>query len=109
MGRSSLNRLNKTDMPVTRERVIEELETIMDPELGLDVWTLGLIYDISFEEERYVKITMTYTTPLCPYGPALKQDITDGLHGLGFKAVEIEVTFNPPWTPSEQLRVMMGV
>lgn len=94
---------------LTRERIIEELETVMDPEIGLDLWTLGLIYDITFEDEKYVKITMTYTTPMCPFGPALKQEVADAMYGLEFKAVEVEVTFDPPWKTPENLREMMGV
>lgn len=94
---------------MTRERVIEELETIMDPEIGLDLWTLGLIYDIQFQDEEYIKIVMTYTTPLCPYGPILKQEIVDSLRELGFKAVDIEISFDPSWKPPENLRAMLGI
>lgn len=94
---------------ITRERIIEELETVMDPEIGVDLWTLGLIYGIEFEDEKYIKITMTYTTPVCPYGPALKQEVMDAMHDLGFRAVEIDISFDPPWKPPQNLRAMLGV
>lgn len=94
---------------ITKERIIEELETIMDPEIGLDLYTLGLIYNIGIESEKHVKIIMTYTTPLCPFGPAIKNEVEDAMHDLGFQAVEIEVTFDPPWKPPANLRQMLGV
>ncbi len=94
---------------ITKERIIEELQTVFDPEIGLDVYTLGLIYDIEIVDEKHVKVTMTYTTPLCPYGPALNTEVTDAMRSLGFSKVELDVTFDPPWKPPENLREMMGV
>jgi len=92
----------------TKEQVIERLETIMDPEIHTDIWTLGLIYDIVIKGER-VHITMTYTTPMCPAGPMIQDEIRNELLSLGFSGVDIEVTFDPPWQPSSALRIMMGV
>lgn len=94
---------------ITKERVIEELETIYDPEINLDLWTLGLIYNIEIESETHVKITMTYTTPLCPFGPAIKNEVEDAMHSIGFQTAEIDVTFEPPWKPPEDLRTMLGL
>ena len=94
---------------MTKERVIEELETIIDPHIGIDIWTLGLIYDISIKGDRAICITMTYTTPLCPFGAQLQQQITDGMRGLGFVSVEIVVSFDPPWVAPEALRDALGV
>ncbi len=94
---------------VTKERIIEELKTIIDPEIGLDLWTLGLIYTIQIESDDAVKISMTYTTPLCPYGPALNAEVTNAMHDIGFKKAEVEITFDPSWKPPENLREMLGV
>lgn len=94
---------------LTKERVMQELETVMDPELGLDLVTLGLIYAVEVVSDKHVRIEMTFTTPLCPFGPALKQDVTESLYDLGCTAVEIEITFDPPWTPPTHLREMLGV
>lgn len=94
---------------ITKERVIEELETIMDPEIGLDLYTLGLIYNIEIENATHVKITMTYTTPLCPFGPAIKNEVEDAMHDIGFKSSEIDITFDPPWKPPANLRTMLGL
>ena len=94
---------------VTKERVIEELETVYDPELGLDVYTLGLIYSINIISDTEVNILMTYTTPACPYGPVLNNSITDALRGLGFNRTLIKLTFVPAWKPPANIREMLGL
>jgi metal-sulfur cluster biosynthetic enzyme len=92
-----------------REDIIGVLKEVYDPELGMDIWTLGLIYDISIEK-GIIKIRMTFTTPLCPYGPMLLEMIEDALKdNLKVKDVKIDVVFEPPWEPSEELRAMFGV
>ncbi len=94
---------------ITREQIIEQLETILDPELGVDIWTLGLVYDIEILSDEHVKITMTYTTPACPLGPQIQADLEDSLRSVGVKYVEVEITFEPPWKPPEDLRLIVGV
>ena len=95
---------------VQKESAIEILKEVYDPELNIDVWTLGLIYNIDIKENN-IKILMTFTTPLCPYGPALVEDIKRKLSSKiqDINSVNIEITFNPPWQPSEELRAMLGV
>jgi metal-sulfur cluster biosynthetic enzyme len=94
---------------VEKKDVINQLEKVMDPELMIDVWTLELIYDITIDENT-VEILMTYTTPMCPYGPQLKEDVREHVTDLeGVNTVEIEVTFTPRWEPSDELRAMFGV
>ena len=97
-----------TKSMLTKEKIIEALQTIKDPEIGLDVWTMGLIYNLEIKDD-VVNILMTYTTPFCPWGPELNQAITDGLKAVGAKEVKIEVTFDPPYKMPEGLRAMMGV
>jgi len=93
----------------TKEQVVEVLKTCYDPEIKMDVWTLGLIYDLKIEQDL-VKIKMTFTTPFCPYGEFLLYSIREEIMKLGgLKDVEIEVTFEPPWKPSEELKIMLGV
>lgn len=95
---------------VIKEEVIEVLKNTMDPELGIDLYTLGLIYEIDLDEEKQaLKITMTFTTPLCPYGPQMVGDIKGRFRALGIDNVEVEVVFDPPWEPSEEVREMLGV
>ncbi len=93
----------------TKDQVIEMLETIHDPEIGIDIWTMGLIYDIQIKSDKEIYILMTFTTPVCPYGPALKNEVIDNMRSLGFSAVEVEITFDPPWKPSQTLRDALGM
>lgn len=93
----------------TKESVIQLLETIIDPELNIDIYTLGLIYDIDIQDDTTVHITMTYTTPMCPAGPYLQDQIRNEMINLGFEHIAIEVTFDPPWEMSKELKVMFGL
>ncbi len=90
-----------------REEVVKVLETVIDPELGLDVWTLGLIYKIDIKEDE-IEIVMTFTTPACPYGPQLIEAIGTKLEPKAGR-VRIQITYDPPWIPSEELKEMLGV
>lgn len=92
-----------------KNKIIEILETVFDPELGIDVWTLGLIYDINIINEKTVKILMTYTSPMCPLGEEIQDDIKNSLKQAGFEDVKIEVTFSPPWMPNGELRSALGI
>ena len=93
-----------------KEKVIEVLKHTADPELGVDIWTLGLIYNVDVNEElETADIKMTFTTPLCPFGPQLVGDIKRGLLAIGLRDAQIEVVFDPPWVPPEGLREMLGV
>lgn len=98
-------KIKKTD----KNHVIEMLETVHDPELGIDVWTMGLIYDINIIDEKSIKILMTYTSPLCPLGEEIQEEIKKGMRQLGFKNIKIEVTFSPPWKPKPELRTALGI
>jgi len=91
-----------------QETIIEALQKVVDPEIGIDIYTLGLIYKIE-EKEDIVNITMTFTSPMCPYGPMLMQEIVEQLTAAGAKDVDITITFDPPWIPSPELREMLGV
>lgn len=93
-----------------KEQVIEAIKGCIDPEIGIDVYTLGLIYDLQIKEDGSVYVKMTLTTPFCPYGPELISDLKSRVAAVeGVTAVEVELTFDPPWQPSEELKAMMGV
>ena len=94
---------------ITQEKIIEALKLVEDPELHVDVWTLGLIYEHKIQPENKVFIKMTFTSPFCPFGPQLVDGIKEEITKLGAKEVEVEVTFDPPWEPTEELREMLGV
>lgn len=97
---------------VRKERVIKALKKVHDPEANIDIWGLGLIYKIEIERKK-VKILMTFTSPMCPYGPALMEDIrrqVSAIEGVG--EVIIELTFDPVWNPgkmSEEARIALGI
>jgi metal-sulfur cluster biosynthetic enzyme len=97
---------------VDKEQVIEVLKNVMDPEIEYDIWSLGLVYNIDIQESK-VKILMTFTSPMCPYGPALMDDVKRQLSAIDdVKEVEIEITFSPVWGPdkmSEEARIGLGV
>ncbi len=95
-----------TPTGIRDEDIIEKLKTVIDPHIGLDVWTLGFIYEITQRDDGSVHILMTLTTPMCPMEGSLKQDITYALKELGITAVEVETTFDPPWEPPEKVREM---
>ena len=96
----------------SKEQVIEVLKKVYDPEIQYDIWSLGLIYNIEIEGSK-VKILMTFTTPMCPYGPALLDDVRRQISAIdGVGEVEIELTFNPVWNPdkmTEEARMALGI
>ena len=93
---------------ISREEVIEALKKVVDPEIGIDIWTLGLVYEITLGEKT--KILMTLTSPMCPYGPQLLADVKERVGELKeVKEVEVELTFEPVWEPSEEVKLMLGV
>ena len=104
--------MNYTSVMVDEEQVIEVLKKVMDPEINYDVWSLGLIYNIEIEGSR-VKILMTFTTPMCPYGPALMDDVRRQISAIdGVGEVQIELTFSPVWGPdkmSEEAKIALGI
>jgi metal-sulfur cluster biosynthetic enzyme len=97
---------------VTIEDVNDALREVIDPELGLDFVELGLIYDVAIEEPGTVKVTFTLTSPGCPIGPQVSEQIDEFVSDLeGVTTVESTMTFSPPWTPermSEDAKFALG-
>lgn len=93
---------------ITKEKAVTVLKTCKDPELDLDVYTLGLIYNVEIAKD-VVDIKMTFTSPMCPYGPMLLEQIKGALMRAGAKTVNIDVVFDPPWKPSEEVKEMLGM
>lgn len=95
----------------TKDDVVEALKTVEDPELFLDIWFLGLVYDIRLlEEEHKAEIDMTFTTPMCPAGPQLIEEVKGAVEGLdGIEEAEVKVVFDPPWEPSDDVKAMLGM
>ena len=98
---------------VTEDVVIEALREVYDPELHYNIYDLGLVYDISIKDAKSVHILMTLTTPACPIGPMVTEQIQETL-GLvpGVKDVDIEWTFDPQWgvdMMSDEAKADLGI
>lgn len=94
---------------LTKKHAISSLKKVVDPELELDIYTLGLIYEIKILEDNSISIDMTLTSPSCPYAPMLVNDIKNKLEKKGFKNPKIEFVFDPPWEPSEKVKMLLGL
>ena len=91
-----------------REQITQALRAVLDPELGLSVVDLGLIYDIAIEGGR-VDITMTLTAPGCPLHGSLAEWVRRAISDVpGVEDVQVAVTFDPPWTPDRIARAASG-
>ena len=87
------------DETLTEEDVYEALEEVIDPELGLDFVSLGLVYDVNIEGEE-VYVTFTLTTPACPIGPQVSEQMKEFVGDLpGVTAVHPKMVFDPAWSP----------
>jgi len=94
---------------VTEAQVREVLKQVEDPELHMDIITLELVYGIQITKGN-VSVTMTLTTPACPYGPMLIEMVKLAVRKIpGVETVDVKVTFDPVWQPSEDLKAMMGL
>ena len=81
-----------------KEKIIEEIRKIYDPEIPVNIYDLGLIYDIQIKDENFVIIKMTLTTPNCPVAESLPKEVKDGVMQVeGIKDVDLELVWDPPW------------
>lgn len=86
---------------VSQEQIIDKLRQCLDPELGVNIVDLGLVYGVYIEGNR-VNVLMTLTTPGCPLDSYFTRDITTKLKAIkGVSDVSVELTFEPPWNPSK--------
>ena len=97
---------------VSVEEVTDALREVIDPELGLDFVELGLIYSVDVDPDGVVKVTYTLTTPGCPIGPQVAEQIDEFVGEVaGVSEVQSEMTFTPPWSPermSEDAKFALG-
>lgn len=108
-----MNDTQAIDTKELGEKIVKVLKTIFDPEIPVDIYELGLIYDVFVNEDREVKILMTLTTPNCPVAETLPVEVEDKVKSI--KMVEdavVEITFDPPWTQdlmSEEAKLELGM
>lgn len=95
------------------EKIVKVLKTIYDPEIPVDIYELGLIYDVFVNEDNDVKILMTLTSPNCPVAETLPVEVEEKVKSLDdLNDVEVEITFDPPWTQelmSEEAKLELGL
>ena len=95
------------------EKIVRVLKSIYDPEIPVDIYELGLIYDVFVNEDRDTKILMTLTTPNCPVAETLPKEVEDKVRSLkDVKDCEVEITFDPPWSQdlmSEEAKLELGM
>ncbi|WP_341703949.1 SUF system Fe-S cluster assembly protein [Ferrovibrio sp.] len=101
------------DPEVLRDEVVEQLKTVFDPEIPVNIYELGLIYKVEVNEARDVRVEMTLTSPNCPAAQSMPAEVeykTKMLDGVG--EVTVEVVWDPPWSPehmSEAARLELGM
>ncbi|MEO0526620.1 MAG: SUF system Fe-S cluster assembly protein [Bacteroidota bacterium] len=95
------------------EKIVNVLKTIYDPEIPVDIYELGLIYDVFVNEDNDVKILMTLTSPNCPVAETLPVEVEEKVKSIKMvKDAEVEITFDPPWTQdlmSEEAKLELGM
>lgn len=86
---------------VTKEDLINSYKNVYDPEVSVNVHDLGLIYNIDISEEGKVSVLMTLTSPFCPAGDMIIDDIISASYAAGAEDVEVNITFQPEWGPDK--------
>jgi FeS assembly SUF system protein len=80
------------------QSVIDAIKTCYDPEIPVDIWELGLIYEINVNDDKDVKVVMTLTSPNCPAAESLPAEVEQKIKELeGIKSATVEISFEPPW------------
>ncbi|MBL6669407.1 MAG: SUF system Fe-S cluster assembly protein [Flavobacteriales bacterium MED-G22] len=104
---------NTTATAELGDKIVNVLKTIYDPEIPVDIYELGLIYDVFVNEADEVKILMTLTTPNCPVAETLPVEVEEKVKSLDeVKDAEVEITFDPPWSQdlmSEEAKLELGM
>jgi FeS assembly SUF system protein len=94
------------------EKIVQVLKTIFDPEIPVDIYELGLIYDVMVNDQKEAKILMTLTSPNCPVAETLPKEVEDKVEELEeIDNAEVEITFDPTWTQdmmSEEAKLELG-
>jgi len=105
--------LNSIERTLMEAEVIEAIRTVFDPEIPVNVYDLGLIYDIRVSEEAFVSIDMTLTSPACPVAGTLPGEVELAVRGAaGVRGAKVELTWDPPFTIDripDHVKLMLGL
>lgn len=108
-----MSKETQIDVNEMGEKIVNVIKTIYDPEIPVDIYELGLIYDVFVNEDNAVKILMTLTTPNCPVAESLPLEVEEKVKSLpDVTDAEVEITFDPPWTQelmSEEAKLELGM
>ena len=111
----SYNKMGESTIDTNKlgEKIVGVIKTIYDPEIPVDIYELGLIYDVFVNEDLDVKILMTLTTPNCPVAETLPLEVEEKIRSINeVKSAEVEITFDPPWNQdlmSEEAKLELGM
>ena len=102
-----------TENEKLEEKIVEIIKTCYDPEIPVDIYELGLIYDILIDEKKFAHIKMTLTSPACPVAGTLPGEVKERVQSVeGLTGVKVDVVWDPPWTPemmTEEARLELGL
>jgi len=105
--------MTDSELEVVGDKIVKVIKTIYDPEIPVDIYELGLIYDVFVNEENDAKILMTLTSPNCPVAESLPKEVEDKVMSLKeINKAEVEITFDPTWTQemmSEEAKLELGM
>lgn len=100
------------DKKVLENTIIEVLKTVYDPEIPVDIYELGLIYDIKVNDDYHANVLMTLTSPSCPVAESLPEEVEQKIAGInGLTGASVKITFEPPWEKgmmSEEAQLELG-
>ena len=105
--------IKETEIKELGDKIIKMISTIYDPEIPVNIYELGLIYDVEISEDRDVRIEMTLTSPNCPVAESLPVDVENKVKEIdGLENVKVNIVFEPPWTKdmmSEEAKLELGM
>jgi FeS assembly SUF system protein len=100
-------------MNALRDQVIEVLRTVYDPEIPVNIHEMGLVYEVTIDDDANVHILMTLTSPMCPVAESLPPEVEEKVAGIeGVAKATVEITWDPPWDPemmSEAAKLELGM
>ena len=104
---------HSSEIEKLEEKIVEIIKTCYDPEIPVDIYELGLIYDISIDDKKFAHIKMTLTSPACPVAGSLPGEVEERVLSVeGLTGAKVEVVWDPPWTPemmTEEARLELGL
>ena len=104
---------DEVDREALRQRIVEVMQTVYDPEIPVNIYELGMVYDIQIDEETNATVTMTLTSPACPVAGSLPGEVEFRIGTIeGLKSARVNLVWEPPWTPdrmSEAAKLQLGM